>query len=489
MKTILYLSVIALSFQTTAQTEEDALRYSQNYFGGSAKNNSTAGALSAIGGDFSTTAQNPSSMARFNKNNFLFTPIFVTTNSTSNFYGNTDAASSKDIKIGNISYLKSYKLAPEQYNGWMSIQMGAGYNRINSFENKNQYSGELDSSILDYFTSSANGTHPDNIYAFFPYTSGLAYDTYAIDPDTLNSYSSGVHSGNTIHNRTVFSSGSMGEFSLAISGNYKNKLYIGGTVNAVNVNYSTNFIHKEEYTAKDSLFLNSTKYIGHLTTEGWGYNAKMGMTYLATSQLSFGLAVHSPTFFSLTDNWGNDMVSSTDKGKLVIKDENKPTGEYEYTLQTPFKTILSAGYIIKKKASIGAEIEVINYREALLGSVKFGDSYYSFSDENNQIKNIYQARVNYKIGGEYRLNSRVYLRGGYAYYNSPYTKESEVNTSATQFITAGAGLNFGDFYFDFAVVSKHLSYDYYAYNPSLKGSKSSFKTQELNFSASLGVRF
>jgi len=254
MKIILYLSVIALSTQVIAQTEEDALRYSQNYFGGSAKNNSTAGALSAIGGDFSVTSQNPSSMARFNKNNFLFTPILVTTNSKSDFYGNTDKSSSKNIKIGNVSYLKSYKLAPEKYSGWMSIQMGAGYNRINSFENSNRYTGELDSSILDYFTSSANGTHTDNIYAFFPYTAGLAYDTYAIDPDTLNSYSSGIHSGNAIHSRYIFSSGSMGEYSVAMSGNYKNKFYIGGTLNAVKVNYKTNFVHTEEFTAKDSCF-------------------------------------------------------------------------------------------------------------------------------------------------------------------------------------------------------------------------------------------
>jgi len=489
MKIILYLSVITLSTQVIAQTEEDALRYSQNYFGGSAKNNSTAGALSAIGGDFSTTSQNPSSMARFNKNNFLFTPIVVTTNSKSDFYGNTDKSSSKNVKIGNVSYLKSYKLAPEKYNGWISIQMGAGYNRINSFENSNRYSGELDSSILDYFTSSANGTHTDNIYAFFPYTAGLAYDTYAIDPDTLNSYSSGIHSGNAIHNRYISSSGSMGEYSVAMSGNYKNKFYIGGTLNAIKVNYRTNFIHTEEFTAKDSLFLNGIKYVGNLGTEGWGYNAKIGFTYLATSQLSFGLALHSPTLFTLTDNWGNDMVSMTDNGKLTIADQNKPTGEYKYNLLTPIKTILSAGYIIKKKATIGAEVEVINYRDAQLSSIKNGDSFYSFSDENNQTKNIYQARVNYKIGGEYRINPMIYVRGGYAYYSSPYTKASEVNTSATQFITAGAGLNFGEFYFDFAVVSKHLSYDYYAYNPILKGSKSSFRTQELNFSASLGIRF
>lgn len=489
MKTILYLSVIVLSFQVTAQTEEDALRYSQNYFGGSAKNNATAGAMTAIGGDFSTTSQNPSSMARFNKNNFLFTPTLITTSSKSDFYGNTDRTTSTEMKIGNVSYLKSYKLSPERHNGWMSIQMGAGYNRINSFENKNKYTGELDSSILDYFTSAANGTSPDDINYYFPYTSGLAYETYAIDPDTLNSYVSNLTSGNAIHNRTIYSSGSMGEFSLAMSGNYKNKLYIGGTINAINVNYRTNFIHNEEFTAKDSLNLNGIKYTGNLETQGWGYNGKIGLTYLPTPEFSLGFAFHTPTLYKLTDNWSNDMVSNTDKGKLTISDENKPSGRYRYNLLSPIKTVFSAGYIIKKKGSIGVEVEVINYNDAKLSPLKNDAAYYSFSVENNQIKNIYQTSFNYKIGAEYRLNPSLYLRGGYAYYSSPYTEESDVNTSATQFITAGAGLNFGEFYFDFALVSKHLSYDYYAYNPELKGSKSFFSDQTLNFSASIGVRF
>jgi hypothetical protein len=489
MKTILYLLVLTFSIQATAQTEEDALRYSQSYFGGSAKNNATAGAMSAIGGDFSTTSQNPSSMARFNKNNFVFTPVLISSISNSNFYDNKNKAVSTVMKVGNISYLKSYKLAPERHNGWMSFQMGAGYNRINSFENQNNYRGEIDSSILDYFTSSANGTDPDDINYFFPYTSGLAYETYAIDPDTLNSYTSGVTSGNTIQNRTIYSTGSMGEFSLAISGNYKNKLYIGGTINAVNVNYRTNFVHVEDYTAEDSLILNGINYRGALETEGWGYNAKLGLTYIATPQLSLGVAFHTPTLYKLTDNWSNDMVSLTDNGKLTIADENKPSGEYQYKLNTPLKTVLSAGYIIKKKASIGVEIELINYKEAKLNSINSTDYYYSFTTENNQIENIYHSIINYKIGGEYRLDSRVYLRGGYAYYSSPYTKKSGVNTSATQFITTGAGLNYGEFYFDFAVVSKLLSYDYYAYNPELKGSKASFTDVTLNFSASIGVRF
>ena len=57
-----------------AQNEEDALRYSMTYFGGSARNMATGGALSAMGGDFSYAAQNPAGLGRFTKSNVSFTP-------------------------------------------------------------------------------------------------------------------------------------------------------------------------------------------------------------------------------------------------------------------------------------------------------------------------------------------------------------------------------------------------------------------------------
>ena len=83
----------------------------------------------------------------------------------------------------------------------------------------------------------------------------------------------------------------------------------------------------------------------------------------------------------------------------------------------------------------------------------------------------------------------VYLRAGYAYYSSPFSTESGVNTSAAQFITGGVGVNLGKYYFDFALAHKNLSYNYYAYNPDLKGSTALFIENNLNFSASIGFRF
>lgn len=492
MKKSLFTLFLATSFFGFSQNEEDALRYSQTFIGGTARNISMAGAMTAIGGDYSASSQNPAAMGRFNKHNFIITPTIEYNSTNSRFYNNFDNYQSVTVKIGNISYMKAYQLPSDKYNGWVSLQLGAGYNRINSFESAKKYSGEIDSSIIHNFINEANGTNPDFIYAKHPWGAGLAYDTYAIDPNLDNTYSTNLTSGNAQHSRTIRTDGGMGEYSFAVSGNYKNKFYVGGTINIIRAKYESNFSHKETFTAQDSIWLNSLEYLGNLTTEGWGYNAKVGAIYLPTDKLRIGLAVHSPTFFKLNDYWGNDMKTNTDDPDFpikYIKDEYKPTGEFDYRITTPLKANLSVGYIIKKKASIGTEIEFINYADSKLKSIRFSEAPYSFVSENNQIENLYRPRLNFKIGGEYRINPMLYLRAGYAYYSSPFSKESGVNTSATQFVTGGFGINLGDYYFDIALAKKNVSYEYYAYNPNLKGSTALFIENNFNFSASVGFRF
>ena len=474
-----------------SQNEEDALRYSQTYFGGTARNISMAGAMTAIGGDYSASSQNPASLARFNKNNFSFTPLVEMNTVTSSFYGNTDGYRSTKMKIGNFSYLKAYKIPENMSNGWLTLQLGLGYQRINSFAGTKRYSGEIDSSIIHNFINDANGTTTEHIYNQFPFGAGLAYDTYAIDPDTNNFYTTQLK-GNSIHKRTIETNGGIDEYSFAMSANYQNKFYLGGTFNINRVNYESSFTHNEDFVKKDSIWLNSIDYLGYLNTKGYGVNVKIGGIYLPSDKLRIGFAIHTPTFYKLNDQWGNDMKAYTDDPDYpvkYIKDIYKPIGEYDYLLRTPLKANISVGYIIKKKASVGMEVEYINYRDSKLKSVSFSEAPYNFIAENTQIKNIYQQRLNLKIGGEYRVNPMLYLRGGYAYYASPYTTKSEVNTTATQFISGGFGLNFGAYYFDFGITHKNLSYDYFAYNPDLKGSKARFTDNNLNFSASIGFRF
>ena len=134
MKKFIFLLGLGLGTQTIyAQNEEDALRYSQTYFGGTARATGSAGALSAIGGDFSYVTQNPASLARIRKTNFSTTLNVEALFSNSDFYGNSTSDNGTAGNLSNLSYVKAYELNPKKFNNWYSVQLGMGMTRINTF--------------------------------------------------------------------------------------------------------------------------------------------------------------------------------------------------------------------------------------------------------------------------------------------------------------------------------------------------------------------
>ena len=67
MKRICLIIFVILIITTgiKAQNVDDALRYSQIFYGGSARFNSMGGAFTALGGDISTLNQNPAGLGVF----------------------------------------------------------------------------------------------------------------------------------------------------------------------------------------------------------------------------------------------------------------------------------------------------------------------------------------------------------------------------------------------------------------------------------------
>ena len=59
--------LIFIIFSMKAQNEEDALRYSNVFFGGTARYMGVGGAFGALGADISVLNINPAGMARFKK--------------------------------------------------------------------------------------------------------------------------------------------------------------------------------------------------------------------------------------------------------------------------------------------------------------------------------------------------------------------------------------------------------------------------------------
>jgi long-subunit fatty acid transport protein len=489
MKVLVFSTLVVLiSFSARAQNEDDALRYSYVFFGGSARNIATAGSFGAVGGDYSAVSSNPAGLARFKKHNFSMSTALEVPKVTADFYGSQTTESETYFKISNISYIKAYNLDPTTFNNWYGIQLGLGYNRIRSYNEVAHYTGTSDGSLLHSFINQANGTSPDNIYDAFPFDAGLAYDTYALDPGPNNTYVTDFTSGLATHDRTIRKKGGVGEYSFTLSGNYANKLFLGGALNINRIRYSDHMEHKEVY-ADQTLWIQDIRYLFDLDIVGWGIGARIGAIYLPVDWIRVGLSVQSPTRYNLSDTWSANMYTGTDDGLKYVSEENVPYGSYKYRLQTPMRGNLSVGFIYKKLGSLGVDVEYVDYAGANLSSKKYSEAPYLFTVENAQIENIYRAAINIKTGVEVRVNSQLYLRGGYANYQSPF-KEGKGNALyATQFYTGGLGYNWGNFYLDAALSIRKNKADYYAYDPTLAGSNIGLRYSNLAFTITGGFRF
>lgn len=489
-----YALFILLIFGSVApaytQNEDDALRLSMSYFGGSARNMATAGALSAMGGDFSFAGQNPAGLGRFTKSNFSFTPNIELPSTQATFNGNSTTSNGANLNIGNVSYIKAYELDPNQFNNWYSVQMGIGMNRVKSFNDEIEYNGSSDSSILHSFIKEANGTPQAFIYSDHAFTAGLAYDVYAIDPGAFDGeYTTQFQQGLAQHKRVIQRKGGINEFNLfTISGNYANKLLVGASFNGILTSYTEYLDHEESYV--DSLnYLKSIDYTGELDIRGRGLNARIGAIYMPVESVRLGLAVETPTLFWMKDYWTNNMTAVDGSGAKFVESEFVPSGSYEYKIRTPFKANFSAAYVHKKFGTIGGEVEYVDYRSAKLNDRRNTLFPYDFAAENTQIRNIYKSVINFKIGAEGRITKRLYARAGYAYYGTPYTQESGNAQTPVSFITGGAGYNFGIVYLDAAYVLQSRREDYYAYDPTISGSYSSFDVKNSQIVLTIGARF
>ena len=70
-----------------SQNVDDALRYSQIFYGGTARFMSMGGAFTALGGDISSISQNPAGIGVFRSSEITLTPQLYHINTSSNFYG------------------------------------------------------------------------------------------------------------------------------------------------------------------------------------------------------------------------------------------------------------------------------------------------------------------------------------------------------------------------------------------------------------------
>ena len=484
MKKILPLFLLLfISISSFAQTDLDAFRYSQSNLSGTSRFTSMGGAFGALGGDFSCLAANPAGIAIYRKSEISFTPSVFIGSTESNFLGKTNTERRFNFNFGNAGAVFTHKLTEnDEGSGWKSWNFGFGYNRINNFHNRSFYENtNPKNSLTNYFAENAQGTGYENLDPFYEY---LAYYTYLINPDSVNNYSSAVPNGNIVQRRSSETRGSMGETNISFGGNYSNRLFLGGSIGFANIRYleETTFEEIDKENVIDTL--NQFQFDQNLTTRGFGFNFKFGMIYRAADWVRLGATIHTPTWYSMHDDYNSTMKAKFDGGYSDTKDS--PDGSYDYTLTTPFKAIGSLAFIIGKYGLISGDYEFSDYSEARLDAVDA-----TFADANDVIRNKYTSTSPLRVGAEYRIGNYS-LRGGTAFTSSPLN---------TQYIAGGAdfkktsygggiGIRDKDLFVDIGYMyteSNEYFQPYTLRNQDVPGVKNKARTN--NVTITFGVRF
>ncbi|SVE11780.1 uncharacterized protein METZ01_LOCUS464634, partial [marine metagenome] len=220
---------VSLFYNSNAQTEIDALRYSQNNIVGTARFSAMAGAYGALGADFTTLSYNPAGIGFYQFSELTLTPSIGNAVATTYFGGGKNEDEKFHSNFSNFGYVVS---SSKSGNEWKRINLAFGYNKTANYQKRTYISGENNStSMIDNFVSNAQGNTIDNLNSF---TELLAWNTYLFDPlDTIDNgnYISNLNSSSRKKQEKVINSnGSLGEYVFSVGTSYEDIIYLGATI-------------------------------------------------------------------------------------------------------------------------------------------------------------------------------------------------------------------------------------------------------------------
>jgi hypothetical protein len=486
MRKYISFFTIALSFSMAqAQDVNDGLRYAQDNTTGTARYRSMSGAFGALGGDLSAINVNPAGSSVFANNQVTLTLSGGGINNDSDYFGkkSNDSQNSFDLnQAGGVFVFTN----SSDYSNWKKFAIGVNYENINNFNNKIFVAGtNPTNSIGKYFEYYANAipslgistiplnTIKNGFYedlSFADQQAFLGYQSYVIDPVNPDpngpnlTYQSNIPlGGNYIQQNAIVTSGNNGKVSFNLSSQYRDLLIIGINLNSHFTDYrrSSRFYESNNNpkNASPKRTINKVNFNNDLYTYGSGFSFQIGTIFKPTKELRLGVAYQSPVWYSLNDEFSQN-ISVSGYGLQEVNFPNIPntniasessynpeiTNVYEpYKIRTPGKWTGSFAYIFAKKGLISFDYSIKDYSNTSFTPEK------DFTFLNQEVKrNTRKSTSEYRAGAEYRIK-QFSLRGGYHFEQSPYKNNTTIG-NLTSF-SGGIGYNFGSTKLDLAYVN------------------------------------
>lgn len=467
------MAITALQLQ--AQSHLDYLRYSMLSYGSTSRSLAMGNSFGALGADISTLTTNPAGLGLFRRSEMSVSPTFSNRNVESDFEGTVSDDDHFKFSLGNFGLVLSNK---KKERGLKYINFGIGYNRTNNFSSDEfaEYNNSQNTLIDSYVEKLNTGAFvsPLDLSTYYPFDKSLAWETYLLNFDTIsNLYSSSIPYAGTRQRQIIERRGGQGEWAFSMATNYDDRLYIGATLGIPVVRYEEEYLWTEEDRRDTIPFFDNYRYNTSIATTGSGINFKVGAIYRASDFLRLGVAIHTPTWYYLTDDYRAVMGSNLES--MGMHEWAGPDFiPFEYRITTPFRVISSIALVAGKSGALNIEYEFLDYSQ---GKIKPRDGQFQadFTDENRTIDGRYGAQHNIRAGVELPSGNFRFRFGG-EYGTSPFDKnlrpdDSDIDMSRYS-ITGGIGYRADKFYIDAAYAWTRSGSFIYAYEMTVIPSQS-----------------
>ena len=421
---VAFLSLGAMYYaQDASVIKNTAEVYSGSNFGGTAKFNSMAGSMGALGGDLSAITVNPAGTGVFITGDVSATLAVQGNKNNSNLFGKSFESSYNNTNLGQVGGVVSFET--NSNSPWQFVNLAFNYSTKN-LEDYVQTPGN--SSIKEAVQYDSGGTTVNDFLVY----NGHAYD------------------------RT----GTASNLNVSLGGNYENKIYVGAGLNFKTAELEQSDFFQYQLQNLEEYAYYQKQYSPYRESSN-GFSASVGIIGKINNNIRLGVAVESPTFWNLTRTYTEYGFNSSDNVVYGIYDETRK-------LTTPMKLTLSGAVVASKNFAVNVDytLGVTKPKYKVEGSPEKRLNDYFSSD--------YKNTSDLRIGAEYRV-AGFRLRGGYGLEASPFDASSlksfnSTGTSGTnsysslflgkrQTLAGGLGYDFKSFYVDAGVQNITATYD------------------------------
>lgn len=519
-KTFILFLCAALAIPAAAQSWDQAQKFSENIYGGTARSIAMGNAFTAVGGDLGSIGINPAGGAVAGYSQFIITPSLSITATQAQGYdsagldpiglGDRVFTGYTRVKMPNIGFM--INMDTGRRHGLKRVSFGFVSNATNdytyranasgSYFGKYSYSGSLASLAQGYTPQAIGGDWYNTGYGLEPdWSAMMGARSHIFDHVGENQYLGVTDlmvggkpeaAGQLFQRYGYQTRGYKHDVVINISTNFNDKFYLGANFGFTTLSYLESEYWEEmpddpstfpqiEYDGGATLAtLNSILAKRSYGVTGTGVYFKAGFLWRPFAGFRLGAAIQTPTLMNMTGRltW----YGETNLKGIYFSPSKSPEDEWIYALRMPFRWNVGLAYSFGSFAVLSVDYEMADYSMCgYRGRNEFGYSAGSWKDQNADIKDALGLGHNIRAGLEFRPMESLAIRVGYNFLSGsqknwlawdledpanpvlflePLSKEERA-AQATQLVSFGAGYSIGGFFADFAVRLRFMPRSYF----------------------------